>query len=385
MVYLRIPPGLIVLVLVLLCITVTAEGSVKIVPIGDSIVRGSSNDDGASHATFRYWLWKHLQESGYDVDFVGSTDQPHLPYDFDQDHEGHSGLRTSDLLTDDRLENWLSGYSPDIALVHVGTNDVMTGVPAETTISSLDEAIGILRQKNPDIVILIGTVIPRDGYIERQQSLNRAMKSLAERKNTAASPVVAVDLFSGYDCQADSQPSIYLHPNDKGDRKIADRYYAALVPYLSGERKSGSTMPTGVPTTVTPASEPAGTQQTLPEPTQNPEPQATTFPSPVPAPVTATIPAETVQTRTPAPATVSLTVASEAWSPFGGSSKQYLIGDQQAFPSPASTGWQSGSTAFGSTDLKSWKNENQYQQSSEPPAEFFIRWYPERERGSQFS
>jgi lysophospholipase L1-like esterase len=384
----RIYSSLIALILVLLLFcTGLAVESVKIVPIGDSITQGTlQNDDRLDHPTYRYWLWKRLQEGGYDVDFVGSSNQPHLPFDFDMDHEGHDGYRTRDLLVNDRLKNWLSRYSPDIALVQLGTNDAMDGVPVETTISNLGRIIDILRERNPDIVILMGTIIPRGGHNENLPALNHAMVDLADRRSTATSPVVAVDQFSGYDGYDDNQPTRYLHPNRQGEQKIADRYYAALVPYLSGDRKGVATMkPTDVPTTVvTTVSEQTGTQQTIPEPPLNPESQTTTSPSPVSVTVKATGPIETVQTQTPTPDAVSVTMGSEAWGPSWGSSKQYLIGDQEVFPSPASTGWQSGSTVFGSTGLGSWKNENQYRQSSEPPAECFIRWYPERERGSKF-
>lgn len=39
----------------------------------------------------------------------------------------------------------------------------MDGVPVETTITNLKQIVTVLRAKNPSIVILIGTVIPRAG------------------------------------------------------------------------------------------------------------------------------------------------------------------------------------------------------------------------------
>lgn len=125
-----IPVCLLVTVLFLLLLVAPVVGTVRIVPIGDSITQGTlQNDDGLSHPTYRYWLWQTLKSRGYDVDFVGSVDQPQLPYSFDQDNEGHDGYRTRDLLGTDRLKTWLTGYSPDIAIVHLGSNDAMDGVP----------------------------------------------------------------------------------------------------------------------------------------------------------------------------------------------------------------------------------------------------------------
>lgn len=380
MVDIRIHPGLIVLLLILLYITSLAEGSVKIVPIGDSITQGTlQNDDRLDHPTYRYWLWNRLQEGGYDVDFVGSSDQPHLPYDFDQDHEGHDGYRTRDFLAGDRLKHWLSGYSPDIALVQLGTNDAMDGVPLETTINNLDQVIDILRERNPDIVILMGTVIPRGGNNENLPALNRAIGGLADRKSTGASPVVAVDQFSGYDGYDDNQPIRYLHPNRQGEQKIADRYYAALVPYLSGDRKdAGTTRPTDAPTNkiATPTETVPTPRETItPKSTDTQQTQAQTTPTQVSL-------MQVPVTREPAPVVIAPQTEPAPASPVsrGGiswsSSKQYLIGDR-SFQSPVQTGWQAGWTpAFQSSVIRTWTGANPGQQSPLPPAGFFIRWYP---------
>ncbi len=231
---LRSPPVcLLAFVLFFVLLVAPVAGTVRIVPIGDSITQGTlQNDDGLSHPTYRYWLWQALQSSGYDVDFVGSVDQPVLPYSFDQENEGHDGYRTRDFLTGDRLKTWLTGYSPDIAIVHLGSNDAMDGVPVETTIGNLKQIVTILRAKNPSIVILIGTVIPRGGYGPNLPALNSAIPGIAASMSTPSSPIVIVDQFTGYDAYDDNQPLRYLHPNRQGEQKIAARYAAALAPFL---------------------------------------------------------------------------------------------------------------------------------------------------------
>ncbi len=73
--------------------TAPADASVKIMPLGDSITKGSvMTAEQARHPTYRYWLWNDLKENGYDVDFVGSWKMPNFPdVSFDQDNEGHGG------------------------------------------------------------------------------------------------------------------------------------------------------------------------------------------------------------------------------------------------------------------------------------------------------
>lgn len=78
------PVRLLALFLFIFVLVTPVAGTVRIVPIGDSITQGTlQNDDGLSHPTYRYWLWQTLKSRGYDVDFVGSSSQPQLPYSFD--------------------------------------------------------------------------------------------------------------------------------------------------------------------------------------------------------------------------------------------------------------------------------------------------------------
>ncbi|HOT94064.1 MAG TPA: hypothetical protein PK089_02625, partial [Methanoregulaceae archaeon] len=52
-------------------------GTVKIMPLGDSITKGSTaTPEEAQYPTYRYWLWNDLVKNGYDVDFVGSWSAP---------------------------------------------------------------------------------------------------------------------------------------------------------------------------------------------------------------------------------------------------------------------------------------------------------------------
>jgi len=70
--------------------------TVRVMPLGDSITESQTG-----FASYRYWLWHQLQDFGFCVDFVGSQSgvngTPKFP-DFDQDHEGHTGWRTDQVL-----------------------------------------------------------------------------------------------------------------------------------------------------------------------------------------------------------------------------------------------------------------------------------------------
>jgi len=95
------------------------EPPVKIMPLGDSITRGSGsiNTNG-----YRKPLYENLTDNGYNVDFVGSQNDGVFD---DIDHEGHGGWTDSQIATNiynNGGSNWISTYTPDIILLHIGTN-----------------------------------------------------------------------------------------------------------------------------------------------------------------------------------------------------------------------------------------------------------------------
>ena len=122
---------------------------INITTVGDSVTQAESGRD-----SYRADLWDLLIGAGYDIDFVGSenknkdnTDFPDSS--FDPDHEGHWGWRTDEINNgrsgEGSLSDWLTGYTPDIALIHLGTNDLFQNQSAESTIDDLSETINILR------------------------------------------------------------------------------------------------------------------------------------------------------------------------------------------------------------------------------------------------
>ena len=152
--------------LLVLLLAGTADAATRIVPIGDSLTHGGGeSDDGGVHPTYRYWLWEKLIDNGYAVDFVGSTTSPSFRnYSFDRGNEGHGGYRIGDIVDgiggEGRLSTWLKGYDPDVALVLIGTNDVLWNTPMEKRFSNMGRLVETLRDRNPEIVIFIAKLPP---------------------------------------------------------------------------------------------------------------------------------------------------------------------------------------------------------------------------------
>ncbi|KAK7755604.1 carboxy methyl transferase for protein phosphatase 2A [Diatrype stigma] len=66
------------------------------------------------------------------------------------------------------------------------------------------------------------------------QSLNSAIVTWAQCLNSTDSPIWVVDQYAGFSSTADLRDG--LHPNDSGDRKMANVWYPALVNAFSAAR-----------------------------------------------------------------------------------------------------------------------------------------------------
>jgi len=263
--------GVIFIVLLLLLAQVIspsiAQGTTtRIMPLGDSITQGSGE-----HNSYRRALWQLLQAGSYNVDFVGSLNTnyfaPPPDPDFDLDHEGHWGWRTDEVLA--QLPTWAAAADPDIVLVHLGTNDLFQGQTVASTITELGQVIDVLRTANASVTILLAQVIP--STMADVSSLNAEIANLAAAKTSAQSPVLLVDQYTGFNTATDTYDG--THPNDDGETKIANRWYAALQPLLNTPTNTPMP-PTNTP--IPPTNTPVPPTNTPIPPTNTPVPPTST-------------------------------------------------------------------------------------------------------------
>ncbi len=211
---------------------------IRILPLGDSITEGYPRP-----RSYRYFLWIKMIETGIDFDFVGSLNSsrgftryrpPSYGRYYDHDHEGHLAWSTDHILTGhpkgdgQKLSEWLKAYTPDIALVLLGTNDMIASECTLSTAGKLRQIIEALRGDNPNVIVLIAKLIPvaPPPVNRRIDKLNERIDTIAKEMSAAASPVIVVDLNSGFDARADTYDG--LHPNESGERKMADKWFEAL-------------------------------------------------------------------------------------------------------------------------------------------------------------
>jgi len=213
---------------------------VHILPLGDSITQGGRND--REEYTYRYPLFCMLVDDNVDFDFIGSlktglhpdaTWPTYKDRAFDSDHEGHYGWKTAAVR--DNLAAWMKTYpaSPDIALIHLGTNDQKTDDIEKSIVAPLTDIIAMLRKANPHVIVLVGHLNFNGGAALK---IRPAVEAMAQSLTTPDSPIVTVAHYDGFiaDPSAkDTDTFDWAHPNPRGQRKMAEKWYAAMRPYLS--------------------------------------------------------------------------------------------------------------------------------------------------------
>jgi lysophospholipase L1-like esterase len=194
-------------------------------PLGDSITESSKGRN-----SYRYYLWHLLIDNGFHVDFVGSQrgvgGGPPANSDFDMDHEGHAGWRADEILN--HIHDWATAASPDVVLLHIGTNDVCQRQSVPSTVSDISGIIDVLRTVNPRIRILLAQLINSSNC--PPAALDARLPALVADKNSQVSPIVLVDQFSGFDPATMTYDG--THPNAAGDSRMADRWFEQLAPVL---------------------------------------------------------------------------------------------------------------------------------------------------------
>jgi lysophospholipase L1-like esterase len=200
----------------------------RVVFIGDSITQGGRYrpDD----VTFRYPLYRELQQAGWDVDFVGRRHAGFdsafpWPEDFDPDHEGFYGQTTRDV--EQQVEEDLAALEvPDVAVLLLGENDNPDHV-GDTLLRPLTDIVANLRVRNPEVQIVL-VQIP--GFW-KNLVIHWRVWLLAQGLGTPESLVTVVPLDEDWNAKADTYDGD--HPNPQGQAKIAAKLLPVLEACLS--------------------------------------------------------------------------------------------------------------------------------------------------------
>ena len=156
---------------------------------------------------------------------------------FDRRHEGHWGWTTDAVVNE--LEGWLGASNaafdccsgnlyPNIALVHLGTNDCIYGEPVSQILGELDQVVKILHRHNPEMHVFLAKLIPAN-YAEIQPCLDELNDNLEDyfASSPASGKVSVVDMTVGFTVEDDTWDN--LHPNNQGSEKMANQWLNAIL------------------------------------------------------------------------------------------------------------------------------------------------------------
>jgi lysophospholipase L1-like esterase len=193
---------------------------IRVMPLGDSITFGIGTPQQDSYRTD---LYRRLTRAGLSVDFVGSQ---RSGTGADPDNEGHPGWTIAQL--SEQLDGWLATYSPDVILLHIGTNDMYRNLPgaAERLAALLDQIEADAPRAQVFVSKIIGIASSDPAHQARNAAYNAAITRLVAAKGgnfrlVDQSAVHGIDLFDR------------VHPNAYGFRRMSWTWYRALEPYLT--------------------------------------------------------------------------------------------------------------------------------------------------------
>lgn len=211
----------------------------RILCVGDSITQGGIL--GREEWTYRWPLFGLLKDSGVEFRFIGTRSSGfHLHaqwpaykgHAFDPAHEGYYGAKTA-LVSAYVRENLAALPPPDVALIHLGTNDQQPDCYEFSIIEPLEVLIRALRNENAAVKVLVGHLNFQNGPALRIRPL---VEDMAIRLSTETSPVITVHHYEGWVADPVNPASHtfdWVHPNPQGQEKMARAWWAALSPLLS--------------------------------------------------------------------------------------------------------------------------------------------------------
>jgi len=158
------------------------QATVKIMPLGDSITfdwhYSDSRNDTQRHG-YRNHLWHKLKNAKHDVDFVGTLHNGSaVRPSFDGHHQGYTGYTTHQIAS--LVYSKLQATSPDIILLHIGTNDSMSYAPSDMTgLEKILDNLGSL-EKNSFIKI-IDNIISKNPKQIKEMAPNRRLSTTCKK------------------------------------------------------------------------------------------------------------------------------------------------------------------------------------------------------------
>ena len=263
--------------------------AVKILSLGDSITDGYWTS-----GAYRKYMYHDLEQMGYNIDMVGpkGSNSNTFTYNgqtvsYDDNNAGYSGYAIQEMTTKEHRsgiletiqgtwyngQNMIAAYQPDIVLLQIGTNDILSNYNDGIT-DRLENLVNVILQDlDADSTVFVSTIPDIDAYTradwlgsyginawgstqeEKDQLMetvtgcidtyNTSIYNLVLKMQSEGKNVQFADINSVVDYQTDLHDGV--HPNEAGYENMGN-YWAGL---LNDFFQSNGTNPKPVTTTTT--------------------------------------------------------------------------------------------------------------------------------------
>ena len=238
--------------------TVNAQDPIKIMPLGNSITRGSMCVNGNIYSCvlnadsvaigYRYRLYTLLNAAGYHFDLVGKKNYGYAIFS-DTQNSGFDGIRSSDLA--DVMQTgtstftgqvtpgpYLNYYPADIILLHIGTNDILAHNTSVTNVSRILDAIDTYENvSGKPVLVFLARVISENGYPCNTHSetvtFNNNLVAMAQTRINNGDHIVLVDMECNAGLDYFNDLVDQVHPDQAGYTKMADLWFQSINNYNS--------------------------------------------------------------------------------------------------------------------------------------------------------
>jgi acyl-CoA thioesterase-1 len=163
-------------------------------------------------------------DSAYPQLIQQKIDAAHLP--FEVVNAGVSGETTAGLL---RRLDWLLRGNFDVVLVESGANDGLRGTPVATVKENLRAIVSRIRQAHPRAkILLVQMEAPPNLGPEYTNAFHALFGDVAKENGATLVPF----LLQGVAGDRDLNQADGIHPNQQGERIVADNVWKSVEPAL---------------------------------------------------------------------------------------------------------------------------------------------------------
>jgi len=250
-----------VLFFFLMVIVTLANDTIKIMPVGNSITAGEHYKFPPleERTGYRKPLYEMLINAGYHIDFVGSQNHGIRPKNhkdwYDWNCEAYPGWEISSIAN--KVDTALDVYKPDILLVHVGTNGDIWDNKSDQVMDMLDRINQYSVDNNHSITVFLCLIIKfhKDKDSAPITKYNQEVFNKVNARTGDNIKIIIVDMengagidysdnlpdpaaeppYEGGDMIGYRYPGVTYdkyHPNDKGNYKMAVKFYEELIKIL---------------------------------------------------------------------------------------------------------------------------------------------------------